>query len=146
MTRHFEDQNDNTGWQPPMVKTPPQPTHEELFRHQLIHTPYAPWCRHCNAASVVRNHHQCVNKRARLVPDVDKDVDGHVEISMDYMYLRERVGRYKEGKHNPPYFVVVEHRHGRVWVYQIQNRGPMTRHIGCQQNSYRIGTIVDSKN
>ena len=90
--RHFEDQNDNTGWQPPMVKPPPQPTHEEWFRHQLIHTPYAPWCRHCNAARVVRNHHQCANKRARLVPDVDKDADGPVKISMDYMYLHDRVG------------------------------------------------------
>ena len=57
VTRHFEDNNDNTGWQPPMVKTPAQPTREEWLRHQLTHTPYAPWCRHCCAARAVRNNH-----------------------------------------------------------------------------------------
>ena len=124
VTRHFEDNNDRTGWQPPMVKTPAQPTREEWFRHQLIHTPYAPWCRHCCAARAVRNNHQCANRRARLVPDVDTDAHGLVKISMDYMYLHERVGRFKEEKHNPPYLVVVEHKHGRVWAYQTQNKGP----------------------
>ena len=43
---------------------------------------------------------------------------------MDYMYMHERTGQYKEDKYNPPYLVVVEHKHGRVWVYQTPNKGP----------------------
>ena len=30
----------------PVVKIPSTPTREEHQRHQVTHTPYAPWCRH----------------------------------------------------------------------------------------------------
>ena len=49
VARHFEDQNDQTAWKVPMVKAPPQPTNDEWDRHQFTHTPFAPWCKHCNA-------------------------------------------------------------------------------------------------
>ena len=102
VARHFEDQNDNTGWQPPMVASPVQPTKEEWQRHQLTHTSYAAWCKHCNSARAVRCNHQSKEKRAKLVPDTDKSVDGPVKISMDYMYMHDRVGRCTESKWNPP--------------------------------------------
>ena len=35
LARHFEDTNDNSGWNPPMVKSPQQPTKEEWMRHHL---------------------------------------------------------------------------------------------------------------
>ena len=58
VARHFEDANDNTGWHPPMINPPQQPTRQEWLRHQLTHTPYAKWCKHCNSARAVRQHHQ----------------------------------------------------------------------------------------
>ena len=124
MARHFEDNNDGGGWQPPMVASPTQPTKEEWRRHQLTHTPYAAWCRHCNSARVVRANHKNKQIRASLVPDTDRSTEGLVKISMDYMYLHDRVGRYSDVKWNPPYLVVVEHRQGRVWAYQTPNKGP----------------------
>ena len=42
---------------------------------------------------------------------------------MDYMYLHGRVGKYREVQHNPPYLVVIEHRHGRCWAHQVPNKG-----------------------
>lgn len=87
VARHFEDENDKTEWKTPMVGTPPQPTKDEWSRHQLIHTPFAPWCKHCSAGRAVRTSHQRADKRAKFVPDTDKSTDGPVKISMDYMYI-----------------------------------------------------------
>ena len=117
VARHFEDLNDNTDWAPPMVKFPLQPTKADWLSHQLAHTPYAPWCKHCIAARAVRDIHQRVDKRAKFVPDIDRSTDGPIKISMDCMYLHERNWRNTDDKWNPPYLVVVEHRHGRVWAY-----------------------------
>ena len=50
---YFDDENGNAYRQPPIAKAPPQPTREELERHQTTHTPYVPWCRHCLAARAV---------------------------------------------------------------------------------------------
>ena len=124
VARHFEDSNDADDWKIPMVKSPLQPTKEEWLQHQLTHTPYAPWCKHCFAARAVRADHKNAKLRARLVPDIDKSENGLVKISMDYMYMHDRVGGYKDDKWNPPYLVVVEHRFGRVWAYQTPNKGP----------------------
>ena len=63
VARQFEDANDNTGWSPPMIRPPPQPTKNEWLQHQLTHTPYAPWCKHCSSARAVRNNHQkCIKE------------------------------------------------------------------------------------
>ena len=42
---------------------------------------------------------------------------------MDYMYLHERLGKYREAQRNPPYLVVVEHKHGRCWAHRVPNKG-----------------------
>ena len=72
----------------------------------------------------MRADHKNAKLRAKLVPDTDESEDGPIKISMDYMYMHERVGQYKEDRWNPPYLVVVEHRFGRVWAYQTPNKGP----------------------
>ena len=72
----------------------------------------------------MRNNHQRVDIRAKFVPDTDKSTEGPIKISMDYMYLHDRVGKDRDSKWNPPYLVVVEHRHGRIWAYQTLNKGP----------------------
>ena len=38
--------------------------------------------------------------------------------------MHDRVGRHEETKWNPLYLVMVEHRHSRVWAYQVPNQGP----------------------
>ena len=124
ISRHFEDANDENQWKPPMVKFPLQPAKEEWLQHQLTHTPYAPWCKHCISATAVRAHHQCAELRAKMVPGIDKSETGLVKISMDYMYMHERIGMYAENIRNPPYLVVVEHRYGRIWAYQTPSKGP----------------------
>ena len=63
------------------------------------------------------------DRRAGLVPDTDKSQDGPIKISIDHMYMHERAGRDVESKRDPPYLIVIEHRHGRVWAYQIPNKG-----------------------
>ena len=44
---------------------------------------------------------------------------------MDYMYLHERRGKYREAIYNPPHMVMIEHTKGRCWVYRVPNKGIM---------------------
>lgn len=39
VARYFEDRNDENGDKPPILKSPQQPTAEEVERHQTTHTP-----------------------------------------------------------------------------------------------------------
>ena len=57
------------------------------------------------------------------MPDVEKGVEGPIKASIDHMYLHERTERFHEARHNPPYLVMTEHRHGRCWAYQVPNKG-----------------------
>ena len=56
------------------------------------------------------------------MPDTESG-EGPVKVSMDYMYLHERIGKYIDIQHNPPYLIVVEHKHGRCWAHQVPNKG-----------------------
>ena len=123
VARYFEDENDNQGDKPPVIKSPQQPTVEEWEKHQTTHTPYAPWCQHCNAARDVRRDHQRKRPKAHIVRDVDVDQSGPVKISMDYFYLHDRKGQRNEEPWNPPHMIVTEHRHGRVWAHRVPNKG-----------------------
>ena len=56
------------------------------------------------------------------MPDTENG-EGPTKVSMDYMYLHERVGEHRDIQHNPPYLIVVEHKFGRCWAYQVPNKG-----------------------
>ena len=58
-----------------------------------------------------------------IIPDIDAGDVETVKISIDYMYLHERVGHYRDTKHNPPFLIMVEHKFGRCWAYQVPNKG-----------------------
>lgn len=120
---HFEDENKNEIRRPFIVKAPLQPTRDEIERHQTIHTPYAEWCKHCVAARVVRRQHRHRGKGAIVILDVDSDVKGPIKVSLDYMYLHERMGKGMEVAYNPLHLVMIEHRYGRCWVCQIRSKG-----------------------
>ena len=79
VARQFEDANGESGWGPPIVEPPLQPTRDEWFRHRTAHIPYAEWCKHCNVARAVRMNHLCAGERAKLVPDTDNSLDGPVK-------------------------------------------------------------------
>ena len=49
--------------------------------------------------------------------------EGPTKISLDYMYLRDRVGKHRDVQLNPPYLIVIEHRFGRCWAHQVPNKG-----------------------
>ena len=120
---HFEDKNRNDGRGPIIVKAPPQPTKEEVEQHQATHTPYAAWCKHCVKARAVRRQHPHKGRGAMIAPEVDSDTNGPIKVSLDYMYLHERAGNYRETIHNSPHLVMIEHRHGRCWAYEVPNTG-----------------------
>lgn len=90
-----------------------------------LHTPYEAWCPHCVAARAIRRNHPQQKNRAHIVKDIDMSKEGSVTISMDYMYLHDRIEKYKENGYNPPYLVVVEHRYGMCWAYRLLNKGHM---------------------
>ena len=122
MAEQFEDAPTEKEHDKPMLKAPVKPTQEEWNKHQTTHTPFAAWCPHCLAARNVRRNHPKQGRKGRLVPDTETG-EGPTKVSLDYMYLHDRVGRYKETQHNPPYLVIVEHTYGRCWTYQVPNKG-----------------------
>ena len=48
---------------------------------------------------------------------------GPTKVSLDHMYLHERIGKYRDIQNNPPYLVVLEHKIGRCWNHQDPNKG-----------------------
>lgn len=123
MQEHFEDVDAEPAGEPPVVKAQVRPTREELDDYQATHARYMPWCRHCNAARVVRHKHPSKGRQAAIVPDTDAKVQGPTKISLDYMYLHERADTHLEHKYNPPHLVMVEHKRGRVWAHRVLNKG-----------------------
>ena len=57
------------------------------------------------------------------VPDVEAGIDGPIKVSIDYMYLHERVGKFKNTEFNPTQLVMIDHKFGRVWVHRVPNKG-----------------------
>ena len=123
VAEYFDDQETPESRDPPVVKIPSTPTREEYQRHQVTHTPYAFWCRHCAAARKVRDKHPSKGRRKHIVSDVDGRLQGPIKISMEYMYFHERTGVRKDESHNPPHLVAVEHKCGRAWAYRVPNKG-----------------------
>ena len=121
LAEQFENQEEENR-APPIVRAPEKPTKEEWARHQTIHIPYAAWCPHCVAARNARRNHPAHGRKSRFVPDIENG-DGPTKVSMDYMYLHERIGKYRDVQHNPPYLVVVDHKFGGCWDHQVPNKG-----------------------
>ena len=125
-----------------MIKAPEKPTQLEWDKHQTTHTPFAPWCQHCVAARIARRNHPKQGRKGRIVSDID-DGEGPTKVSMDHMYLHERVGKHRDVQRNPPYSEIVEHRFGRCWTYQVPNKGSMMVHIGCRDGCCKIWKTMD---
>ena len=122
MAEQFEKEQDNYRNGPPVIPTPDKPTKEEWGRHQTIHTLYVAWCPHCTAVRNARRNHPGRGRKGKIVPDTEGG-EGPTNVSLDYMYLHERVGKYRGVQHNPFYLVVIEHGHGRCWAHQVPNKG-----------------------
>ena len=122
VAEQLENTEENERDAPPRIKVLTKPTKEEWERHQTPHTPYVVWCPHCAVARNVRRNHPARGRKVRLAFDTEKG-DGLTKVSMDYMYMYDRIGKHRDIQHNPPYFVVIEHRHGRCWAHQVPNKG-----------------------
>lgn len=123
VAQHFEDEHERNAVSPPGVRAPSQPTQTEWEQHQATHTPYRAWCPHCAAARAVRRQHPKHGRIGHVVPDVDGHKDGPIKISIDYMYLHDGKRYEGDARHNLPYLVAIEHRHGRCWAYQVATKG-----------------------
>ena len=58
-----------------------------------------------------------------VVPDIDAGIDGPVRISIDHMYLHERVGKFRSLENSSLQLIMVNHNTGRVWAYRAPNKG-----------------------
>ena len=94
--QHFGGNYDSEKRNAPIVRAPQKPTQEQWERHQATHTPFEAWCKHCLAARATRSPHPKQGRKPMIVPDVDKGILGPTKISIDYMYLHERVGGITE--------------------------------------------------
>ena len=125
VAEHLDDDNEKAAQPSTMVRPFVRPTREEHERHQLTHVPYASWCKHCAIAKAVRANHPTKGRAQVIVPDVERGMEGPTKISMDYTYFHERGDNKRVEQANPPYLVVIEHKHGRIWTYQVHNKGVM---------------------
>ena len=105
-----------------MIKAPAKPAHDEWERRKLTHIPYAPWCPSCVAARNIRRNHPKQGRPGRIVPDTEI-WEGPTKVSLDHVYLHNRVGKYRDVQHNLRYLVVIEHTSRRCWAHQVRNKG-----------------------
>ena len=71
----------------------------------------------------MRRNYPKKGRASHIVLDIDGNAKGPIKISIDYMYLHDRKSQSDETSWNPLYLVAVEHKHGRCWAYQVQNKG-----------------------
>ena len=58
-----------------------------------------------------------------VVPDIEAGINSPTKFSIDYMYLHERIGQFKNMESNPFQLVMIDHNRGRVWAYRVPNKG-----------------------
>ena len=80
---HFDIENQKEVAGAQILKAPAKPTEEQWERHQATHTPFQPWCKHCQAARAVRRKHPSKGRKATVALDVERGIDGPVKISID---------------------------------------------------------------
>lgn len=141
MTEQFEGENDIQRGQPFAVKAPTEPTQDEWNRHQTTHIPFASWCPHCLAARNVRRNHPARGRPGRIAPDTESG-EGTTKVSINYMYLFERVGEHKGLQHNLQYFEECNIDLVDVGRPTRSSTEPTTRHNGCQKGFCKISRVV----
>ena len=124
VAEQFEDKGGADRDAPPMIKSPAEPQRKNCKytqQHTHAHIPYAAWCPHFVVARGVGRNHPAHGRTGKLVPDTEGG-DGPAKVSLDYMYLHERIGKLRDIQHNPPYHVVIEHKHGSVGHIKCKTR------------------------
>ena len=70
-----------------VMKSPSQPSQEEIDRHNVAHCPFRSWCKLCvMGQSVTTGHFRARQEDARQVPTV----------SMDYMFMKDEDSEEEE--------------------------------------------------
>ncbi len=107
-----ESTDEEEGRRPVMAPTPQKVSKREVEEHNLTHTPFRAWCRHC------------VRGRAKNTPHrrSGKDEDGETKvprISMDYAFASEKDRRACEN----PILMVVDESTGEKYARAVGAKG-----------------------
>ena len=108
---HGRKEEGEEGREPKGLSAPQQVSREEREMHELTHTPYRAWCRHC------------VKARGRNTPHrtrVEERIAGGVpKISMDYFFI----SKVDEQAHNNPLIVMVDEGTGEKYARAVGQKG-----------------------
>jgi len=104
------EQETEEGRKPIGIFVPATPTEQEVKEHELTHTPYRGWCKHCVAGKAITTPHRaCVgNAREMIVPVV----------SIDYMFL----GNKGEEK-GSPILAGIDAKSGTMFAQLVPEKG-----------------------
>ena len=94
-----------------MIPVPERPIDWEVLEHIVTHSPAKPWCPHCVKGTTRNDPHK---SRRKEVPDVEVVMGATPTISIDLMYLYDKI----EG----PTLVAIDHESGRVWSHALKGK------------------------
>jgi hypothetical protein len=78
-----EEQDDEEGQQPKVIRSPKAPTKAEREEHEATHLPFRSWCTHCLRGRGRNKPHQ------RQIVDREVDERKVPKISMDYFFMSQ---------------------------------------------------------
>ena len=95
------------------VRTPVRVSKEERERHELTHTPFRSWCRHCVMGRGRNQEHKKVDR------DEGEEESAVPRISMDYFFLSEE----DEKACKNPMVVMVDEKTGEKYARVVASKG-----------------------
>ena len=105
------DEEGEDGRLPRRITTPFTVTHEEKEQHELTHTPYRSWCRHCVRARGRNEPHRSREEEQRRT--------GVPRVSMDYFFMSKE----DEQAHSNPLIVMLDEETGEKYARVVGQKG-----------------------
>ena len=96
---------------PRMLRAPHRVTKEEREAHEITHTPYRAWCRHCVRARGRNSPHTCRSEEMKR--------QGVPKISLDYFFMSSR----DEAANENPILVMVDENTGEKYARAVGQKG-----------------------
>ena len=108
---HGREEEGEEGESPKGVRAPLRVRKEEREAHELTHTPYRAWCRHC------------VRARGRNAPhrtrDEERKAGGIPKVAMDYFFMSAA----DEHAHENPIIVMIDESTGEKYARAVGQKG-----------------------
>ena len=96
---------------PRILRSPLQPTPQEVEMHEATHLPYQPWCKFCVQG-------KCPNRQHRESKRSDEDKDGVPHVFMDYMYMTS-----KDQEKMSPILVIKDSKSKSIFAHAVTVKG-----------------------